>query len=177
MALQGVGQLVEQGRREPWRGFAGSLRAQLRMPLQLQPCHRARQPRGLKRLDQVVERAFFKRLYGVLLEGGDEDDEGASVDGACSVHTVHAGHVHVQEHDVGCVLVKELHRLAAVARLGHDLELGPGNSQLRGQALAQQRFVVGDEGADHAVTTFCMLAIKLQPAIESRRARRADGLR
>ena len=45
------------------------------------------------------------------------------------------------------------HRLAAVARLGHDLELGPQPRELRGQPLAQQRLVVGDEGSRRVVTS------------------------
>ena len=57
----------------------------------------------------------------------------------------HARHVHVEEADVGLLLLELLDRLAAIARLRDDFELGP---RLREQALervAQQRLVVGDQ--------------------------------
>ena len=45
----------------------------------------------------------------------------------------------------GPQVVEHLDRLAAVARLGHDLQLRPQARQVRGELLAQQRFVVGDQ--------------------------------
>ena len=58
-----------------------------------------------------------------------------------------AGHADVEEDDVGAVLVDQLHRLQPVARLGHDLQLGPDLGQARAQLLAHQAFVVGQHGA------------------------------
>jgi hypothetical protein len=53
--------------------------------------------------------------------------------------------VHVEEHDLRPMRVEQLDRLAAVARLGDDVELGPQPREVGAQALAQQRLVVGAE--------------------------------
>jgi hypothetical protein len=53
--------------------------------------------------------------------------------------------VHVEEADVRALRLEQLDGLAAVARLGDDLELGPRLGELPGERLAQERLVVGNE--------------------------------
>ena len=98
---------------------------------------------------------MLEGLHGVLLVGGDEHDLRAPRDRARRLDAVQAGHVHVEEDDLRQVGVEELDRLAAVARLGDHLQLGPQARQLAAQALAQQRFVVGDQcrRAGHGVAS------------------------
>src|SRR5688572_32949422 len=56
-----------------------------------------------------------------------------------------AGHLHVEEADVGPMRFETLDGLAPVARLRHDLELRPGAREQTHQRLPQQGFIVGDQ--------------------------------
>src|SRR5947207_1442405 len=53
--------------------------------------------------------------------------------------------VGAEEADVRPLLLEEAHRLAAVLRLGDDLELGPDTGELPPERLAQERLVVRDQ--------------------------------
>ena len=44
------------------------------------------------------------------------------------------------------MVLEQLDGFAAIARLGHDVQLGPQAHQMGGEAFAQQRLVVGNQG-------------------------------
>ena len=100
---------------------------------------------GFDRLDEIVEHALRERLHGVLIVGGDEHEVRAAADVVRGFDAGNARHVHVEKADVGPARLELLDRLAAVARLRDDLELGPGLRELARERVAQQRLVVGDQ--------------------------------
>jgi hypothetical protein len=59
-----------------------------------------------------------------------------------------AGHLDVEEDDVGREFVDEAQRLDAVAGAPDDAQIGPGGGQLFFKIGQQVRFVVGKQGAD-----------------------------
>ena len=58
---------------------------------------------AVERLEQVVDRVHVERAQRVAVVGGDEDDERHLVgaDRVDHVEAVGAGHLHVEEHQVG----------------------------------------------------------------------------
>ena len=70
----------------------------------------------------------------------------AAADVARGFDTGHAWHVHVEEADVGMMGVEQIHRFAAVACARDDLQFRPDLRELAFERLAQQRFVLGDQG-------------------------------
>lgn len=95
----------------------------------------------------------------VLVERRDEDEMRTLADVPRDLHAAQARHVHIQETDVRLVLLEQLHGLAAVAGLGHDLQLRPGCSQPGFQDLSQQRLVVRNEGSGvHGVSQNSIVA-------------------
>jgi hypothetical protein len=121
---------------------------------------------ALGRLQHVVDDALFEGLDRVLVVGGDEDDLAAGPavrrvaggpaarfgdrqlgDRARRLDAAHAGHPDVEEDEVRVQLLGQLDRLDAVLRLADDLEIGPDLAEARPQLVAQQAFVVGDDGA------------------------------
>ena len=79
------------------RAGAGARRRQLA----LQPLDRAREPIGLDRLEDVVERLLLERGDRELVERGDEDDPRRALDALRDVEAGQAGHLDVEEGDVG----------------------------------------------------------------------------
>ena len=118
----------------------------------------ALQPLTLGRLQHVITHALLKRLDRVLVIRGDEDDLGqvlvvANVhlgDLARRVHPGQAGHADVEKHQLGPVLVDQVHRFQPVAGFGHDLQRWPDLSQPGAQLLPHQPLIVGDDGAHGA---------------------------
>jgi hypothetical protein len=86
----------------------------------LQPRDGREQPRAGPRLEQVVDRALVARGDGVLVVGRDEDHVRAAAHLAGHVDAGGAGHLDVQEHDVGAVPVEQAQRLQAVGRLADE---------------------------------------------------------
>src|SRR2546427_10778980 len=78
-------------------------------------------------------------------------------------------HVHVEEADVGSKCFALPDSLAAIASLRDHLQLGPGPLQLARESLAQQRFVVGDQGGrarGHQSAVACVSrVIELSPPV------------
>jgi hypothetical protein len=64
------------------------------------------------------------------------------------VEAVQAGHLDVEEQDVGRQLVDEPQRLDAVAGAARDAQIRPRERQLFFEIGQQVRFVVGKQGAD-----------------------------
>jgi hypothetical protein len=109
----------------------------------------------VERLEQVIQGVHLERLQRVAVVGGDEDDRGRHrvAQGLQDAEAVQAGHLHVQEHQVGAQLPQGAEGLLAVAAFAEDGDVRVGFEQ-PAQPLPRQRFVVHDEGADrHATST------------------------
>src|SRR5207247_10518412 len=85
-------------------------------------------------------------LHGGLVVGGDEHQVSAAPDATRGLDAGESRHVHIEKTDVGAKSLALPDSLAAIASLCDHLQLGPGPLQLARESLAQQRFVVGDQG-------------------------------
>ena len=101
----------------------------------LQPHYGVVQSRFLKGLDQVIDSSLPKSLHRIVLKGGDEHNGRPSANAARSLHTVHAGHMHIQKTHFGLHLIKKLYGLAPIAGLGYDFQLRPESPQMQSQLL------------------------------------------
>ena len=114
---------------------------------------RLRQPPLLDRLEQVINRIQLECLDRVLVEGGGEDhvrnfDLGFLVDQAPHhFQAILAGHGHIQKHEVRLVLLNQMQRLDAIARLGYHMNLGVGLQQ-ESQLRPRQRLVIYHDRRD-----------------------------
>jgi hypothetical protein len=64
------------------------------------------------------------------------------------LQAIQAGHLDVEEGDVGRQFVDQAQRIEAIGGAPGDAQFGPDSSQLAGQVVEQVRFVVGNQGAD-----------------------------
>jgi hypothetical protein len=135
------------------------------------------QPLGVERLHEVVDGALLERGHRVLFVGRDEDDLRVRAHQSCRLHAVHAGHVHVQEDDVGLQLRHQVDGLAPVARLAGDLELRPQLRQVVRKVRAQQGLVVDDQGTRRSVRATQGVVVIVALARGRRRRLLHDGLR
>src|SRR5205085_8798932 len=103
--------------------------------------------RRLHRLQQVVGGALLEGGEGVLVVGGHEDDVAAAVRLLRDLESREPRHVDVEEQDVGGMLLERLEGGDAVSGLGDHREIGPERSEELGELFAQQRLVLGDDGA------------------------------
>jgi hypothetical protein len=110
-----------------------------------QPLAGEREPLGVGRLQQIVDRALFEGLDGVLVVRGDEHDVRPARQRARRLDAVHRGHVDVEEDDVRLEALRERDGLAAVGGLADDHELRPDVLEAADDLLAHQALVVGDE--------------------------------
>jgi hypothetical protein len=106
----------------------------------------------------------------------------APADLACGIDPRQARHVHVEEADVGAVRFEQPDRVATIAGLRDDRQLGPGLRQLPREGIAQQRFVVGDEGCRaHQASAGCAglpgAQVRLQRAQRQHELREHSTLR
>jgi len=112
----------------------------------------------LKGLEEVVDRVDFKGADSVLVEGGGEDDLGHG----CVVvpvvtlaveeffqdrEAVQAGHLDVEEDDVGAGGADDFDRLDAVGGFGDDFDFACAAEQVV-QFAAGEGFIVDDDGGD-----------------------------
>ena len=96
----------------------------------LEAAHGFREPRLVDRLQKVIERTLREGLDRVVIVRGDEYEMRAAADVVRGIDAGETRHVDVEEADVGMPLVEQPHRLPAIPRLGHDLELRPDVCQL-----------------------------------------------
>ena len=123
----------------------------------LQPCHAGGQALALDRLDDIVHRLRLEGLQGVLIVGGDEDDQGEGrairrpVLGQRlrSFEAAHRRHADVEEAHLGRLREGLGHGRCAVANRGRDLQLGPQGRKLGRQCQRKQGFVFGDQCGGH----------------------------
>jgi hypothetical protein len=96
----------------------------------------------------------LERLQRVLVVGGHEDDDGrpAGTERLEDREPVQLRDLHVEEDEVGAELADRIHRLAAVAALADDLDVGLGLEEAA-ETIAGERLVVDDQGSDlHAAS-------------------------
>ena len=114
-----------QGREE-----IGNIRGLARSSPALQLLARALQgfleARLLKWLQKVVQCVDFKRVNGVFIVGGGENDRGHLLgrQGLQHLKAVEARHLDIEEHQVRTMLLNGLERLSPISALGDDLHIG-----------------------------------------------------
>jgi hypothetical protein len=103
-------------------------------------------------LEEIVDGVDFKGLERVLIVGGDEDDGGCVLGRKAGddLEAVLLGHADVEEEEIGVLGVRGEDCGFAVAALADDLDVFV-RAQEADESAACERFVVDDEGADHAV--------------------------
>ena len=104
------------------------------------------QARVLDRLQKIVERVRLERLQCVLIVRGDEHGQRhlRRRHRAQQLEAVDAGHLHVEQHQLGLMFGDREECLAAVAGFGDDFDVGMSRQAQR-QAASGQRFVVNDQ--------------------------------
>jgi hypothetical protein len=102
-------------------------------------------------LEDVVHGVDVEGLDGVLVEGGGEDDvrnfEFALDEFFEDAETVETGHLHVEEDEVGRVLLDEVDGFQAVLALTEEIDFREGFEEER-EFFASGLFVVDDDGVD-----------------------------
>ena len=91
----------------------------------------AREPVGVDRLQEIVERLDGERVDRVPLVRGHEHDGGrigALAHERRRLDAAEARHLDVEEDDVGREVAREVERLARAARLADDLHVGDGSA-------------------------------------------------
>ncbi len=105
---------------------------------------------GLDRLEQVVEGIDAKRLDGIAVGRGREDDRHVAVETLEQLEARQAGHLDVQEQHVDRVRLKEGERRDGIGFRAHDVDAAGRHEQPR-QPLDGEPFIV-DEVCAHVVT-------------------------
>src|ERR1017187_3142093 len=131
------------------------------------PLHRFNHAVAVKRLQQVIHCIHVESAHGVLVIGGSKDNlwqwlsflapTGASpCANFCPVaihqpldhrKSVQSRHLHIQKHQVGMVLLDQVHGLNAVGPLPNNFNVPHRVEQIL-QLFAGQLFVVDDERRD-----------------------------
>ena len=131
---------------EQRRELLGQRRGAAAPHVRLAAFERAAEAFVVEGLEQVVERRHLEGAQGVCIIGGDEDDRRPPVTGAAQqLEGVAAGHLHVQEHQLG--LAEQRQRVAPVAGLADQPDLGIAGEQAA-QHRPRQRLIVDDQHAD-----------------------------
>jgi hypothetical protein len=113
-----------------------------------QALHGLAEPGGLHRLEHVVDCVDLKGPHGVLGMRGDKNHEWRGIKAVEQVEAGGAGHLDVEKDGLRLGFLQDLHRLAHVTGLAHDLD--PGHLRERPpQPGTGQRLVVDDADPDH----------------------------
>ena len=94
---------------------------------------------------------MLEGLHGVLIKGRHEDHARAALDALRHLQAGEAGHLDVEEGQVGLQRRDALGGFLAVSRGVHDLQPGPQPGQFGRQRAGQVGFVVGDQAGGHGV--------------------------
>jgi hypothetical protein len=107
---------------------------------------------GREGFEEIVDGVDLKGLERVLIVGGDEDDGGRAFGGEAGddLEAVLLGHADVEEEEVRVLRVRGEDRGLAVAIFADDLDVFV-RAQEADESAAGERFVIDNEGADHAV--------------------------
>ena len=119
-----------------------------------------RHPLRLRRLQQIIDRAVLEGADRVLVVRGDEDHMGPAGQRPGRLDAVHPRHADIEKDDIGSQALHDGYRLAAVAGLTHDQELGPRFLQAVDDLLAHQAFIVGNDGGGRRGNEAGMLAAR-----------------
>src|SRR5262249_55309005 len=105
----------------------------------------------VERLHQVVERRDVERVDGEAIERGDEDRRGhrLGADGAHDVDPGAAGHLHVEEDEIGRERADRVDGGVAAVGGADDLDAALVCEQV-GDALPRERLIVDDEDANQS---------------------------
>src|SRR5882762_10519219 len=103
--------------------------------------------RSFSGLEDVVRGSLLERGEGVLVVRRHEHDMAAAAQLPRHLETGEPGHLDVEEQHVGRMRFDFPQGRDAVAGLRDDVELRPEGAEQLGELLAQQRFVLGDDGA------------------------------
>jgi hypothetical protein len=95
---------------------------------------------------------MLESLQRVFVEGGHEHHPGVALDALRHLEAGQAGHLDVEEGQVGLQLGDAGGGVDAVARQVDDLQFRPQRQQLVAQVVGQVRLIVGDQGAHDAVS-------------------------
>ena len=101
--------------------------------------------RLVERLEQEVQRVDLERADGMFVVRGHEDDgrHVVAVEVLDDIEAVHAGHLHVEEHEVGLLALDRLDGARAVGALADDFDVGLLGEQSdacgRARALRRRR--------------------------------------
>ena len=102
-------------------------------------------------LEQVVDCIHLEGADGVLVEGGGEDDLGEAGGGVEELfddgEAIEAGHLDVEEDDVGGVGADEVDGFDAVGALGEDVDVAGVFEEVE-ELLAGEGLVVDDDGVE-----------------------------
>jgi hypothetical protein len=102
-------------------------------------------------LEDVVDGVNIEGLDGIVVEGGGEDDvrdfEFPFDEFLEDAETVEAGHLDVEENEVGGVFLDEVDGVEAVFALSQEVNFGEGFEEKR-EFLTRGFFVVDDNGVD-----------------------------
>ena len=119
-------------------------------------------------LQQVIDRVHIEGADGVLVIGGGEDNLRQRRGFGCGVggrmialakalddgESVQAGHLHIEEDEVGMVLLDQVHGLDTVAALGYDVHAAHRLEKIL-ELVAGQLFIVDDERGQGHVELNC----------------------
>ena len=102
--------------------------------------------------EQVTLHPRLNRFHNafVAVEGGEGNGAHAGVDGlhaAQRFHPVNAGHLQIDEDDIGAVGVELVDEILAATGLGHHIEIGLG-AEDGDKAVEHHRVVVGNDQAN-----------------------------
>jgi hypothetical protein len=105
----------------------------------------------VERLEDVVDGVDVEGLDGVLVEGGGKDDVGnfefAFDELFQDTETVKAGHLDIEENEVGGMFFDKVDGFKAVLALAKEIDFGKGFEE-EGEFVASRFFVVDDDGVD-----------------------------
>ncbi len=89
--------------------------------------YRLRHPLFVEGFEQIIDGIHFKCFYGVLIESGAKDDlrqRDFSIQQLFDyAKAIEAGHLHVEEDQIGIVLANETDALDSVFALGDNIDI------------------------------------------------------
>ena len=106
-----------------------------------EPCQGAFEPGRRDRLEQVVACRRFKRLDGIVFEGGDHHAKDRRIEPVEHREPIAARHLHIDKNGVGLHVGDHLLRLVGTACPAHHLDVVVSRQEL-GQPATRGGFVV-----------------------------------
>ena len=111
----------------------------------LEPRDGRRKPRRREWFHHVVDRALLEGRHRMLVVGGDEYHVAPAIGLLSDFEAVQAGHLDVEEHDVGRQPLDGMQGFDAIAGFGGDDQVRPQRRQCLLELGAQHRLVFSDD--------------------------------